>query len=137
MRLSKVWLWMVLAVMVLPPVAAPAAVDMKIARDLKLAAAPLDVAVAPDGRNIYVLTASGEVLVFDAQGNQEDVIAVGKDIKAIAIGAGGDTLVLVSPDQQRVRLADLEFIHAINTAGSPFKGKAEAPVVVAVFSDFQ
>lgn len=135
--LRNILLWFTLLGLILLPVLAGAAVDIEIIKNLALAEEPLDAVVAPTGRHIFVLTRSGEVIVFNAQGKQTDVIPVGKDIKAIRVGPGNDSLLLISPDQRQVRLALVNFTYAINTVGSPFKGNPDAPVAVVVFSDFQ
>lgn len=123
--------------LILSPVLAGATVDMEIIQRLALGEEPLDAVAAPTGRHTFVLTRSGEVIIFNSQGKQTDVIPVGKDIKAIRIGPGKDSLLLISPDKRQVRVALVNFIHTINTVGNPFKGNPDAPVAVVVFSDFQ
>jgi len=130
-------LWFILIGLILSQIPADAAVDMEIIDSLALQAKPLDAVIAPDGQHIYVLTDSGEVIIFDAQGKQTDLIAVGKDIKAIRIGPANDSILLIAPDKRQVRLALVNFIYTINTAGNPYKGSPGAPVEVVVFSDFQ
>jgi hypothetical protein len=133
----NIMLWFTLLGLVLSPALATAAVDMEIIQSLALSEEPLDAIIAPTGRYIFVLTRSGEVIIFNAQGKQTDVIPVGKDIKAIRVGPGDDSILLISPEKREVRLAQVDFIHTINTAGNPYKGDRTAPVAVVVFSDFQ
>ena len=136
MRRNRV-LWLILCGLILSPVSAAAGVEMEIINSLTLQHEPLDAVMGPDGRHVFVLTRSGEVVIFDDQGRQTEVIPVGPDIKAIRVGPGDDSILLIAPDQRQVRLALVNFIRAINTAGSPYKGSPQAPVAVVVFSDFQ
>ena len=53
------------------------------------------------------------------------------------LGPGGETLILRSGKNKTVELVTLDFIQKINITGSPFKGPQDAPVVIAVFDDFQ
>lgn len=45
--------------------------------------------------------------------------------------------ILSSRTGSTVQLITLDFIQNINVTGSPFKGPADAPIAIAVFSDFQ
>jgi hypothetical protein len=53
------------------------------------------------------------------------------------MGPGGDSLILNSNKNKTVQIIVLDFIQNINIFGSPYKGSDDAPVVVAVFDDFQ
>jgi hypothetical protein len=114
-----------------------AAVDWEIARTVKLEAEPNDVVVSPDGRRTFVLTAAGDVLIYSAQGVLEEQIHVGTGFDTIASSTAGDRLVLSSRSRSAIQFVALDFVREINTVGAPYKGPADAPVTVAVFSDFQ
>jgi hypothetical protein len=62
---------------------------------------------------------------------------VGADVDKIRLGPQGDVLIANSRTNKTVQFFDIDFIQQINIAGSPFKGPADAPVVIAVFDDFQ
>jgi DNA-binding beta-propeller fold protein YncE len=104
---------------------------------LQLDATPIDVALTPDGRKIYILTEQGEILIYSSSTKPEAKIDVGKHVDQIKLGPKGDTLILSSGKKKTVQVITIDFIQTINTSGSPFKGPAEAPVVIAVFDDFQ
>ena len=112
-------------------------VEWNILKTLKLDATPLDVAITPDGRRIYVLTDQGEILVYSSTQIIEGRIEVGKHVDHLKLGPRGDTLILTSGRKKTVQIATVDFIKRINTTGAPFKGGADAPVVIAVFDDFQ
>jgi hypothetical protein len=97
----------------------------------------LDVAVSPDGEKLYILTDNGNILIYSAKGKLTDTLKVDKDINAIRVSRTGDVLFLSSQKSKQVQVVLLDFIQNIDISGSPFKGPDNAPVVIAVFSDFQ
>jgi len=46
-------------------------------------------------------------------------------------------LLLKSRGNQTIEILVIDFIQKINISSSPFKGPTDAPVMIAVFSDFQ
>jgi len=64
-------------------------------------------------------------------------IPIGEHIDQINVGPRDDVLLLKSRQNKTVQILTVDFIKEINTIGSPFKGPADAPVVIAVFSEFQ
>lgn len=104
---------------------------------LTLGSAPRDMAVSSDGEWIFVLTASGEVAVFNSQGKKMDTLTVGSGVDGIETGPRPDILLLRSAGAKTVRVLSVEPVREIDTTGSPFKGPADAPVEIVVFSEFQ
>ena len=119
------------------PFQAGAKVEWRIENTLKTGQPPLDVAVSQDGKSIFVLTADGSILIYGSDGQLEDTIKVGAHIDQIRVGPGGEQLYATSRQNQTVEVIKLNFIRKINVTGSPSKGRTDAPVIVAVFSDFQ
>jgi DNA-binding beta-propeller fold protein YncE len=112
-------------------------VEWNILKTLQLDATPIDVAITPDGRRIYVLTEQGEIIVYSSTQNVEGKIEVGQHVDQLKLGPRGETLILTSGENKMVQIITLDFIQKINTAGAPFKGAEDAAVVIAVFDDFQ
>jgi DNA-binding beta-propeller fold protein YncE len=112
-------------------------VEMNVYKTLQLEETPIDVAVSPDGRRIFVLTDRGEVVVYSSAAKIEAKIDVGQHVDQIKLGPRGDTLILKSGKNKTVQIVSVDFVQKINTSGSPFKGPENAPVVIAVFDDFQ
>ncbi len=98
---------------------------------------PRDAAISINGRWIFVLSDEGEVLIYSSDGNLKDSIAVGRSIDGIKAGPREDILLLTSHKDATVKIIALDFIQDINVSGSPFKGPADASVVIASFTDFQ
>jgi hypothetical protein len=95
---------------------------------------PLDVAVSP--KWLFVLTDQGQVLIYAPNGQLMGKIPVGKTVDRIGTAMRDDVLFLSSSNDKTIKLLSLNFIQKISTLG-PFKGAVNAPVVIAVFSDFQ
>jgi protein-disulfide isomerase len=115
-----------------------AEVEMTIARTLTLEETPIDTALSASGRWIFVLTDNGKVLVYTPDGKLSDTIPVDKSIDSIRPappGAREEILFLVSSKKKTVQIAVLRF--EIDTTGAPFKGAADAPVAIVLFTDFQ
>ncbi|MGD8993359.1 MAG: hypothetical protein PVI00_18010 [Desulfobacterales bacterium] len=134
--------WILVLVFIIVPVAFAGAsasdkLEWEVYQTLKLDASPIDVAATRDGRRIFILTDQGEILVYSSTQKPDARMNVGQHVDRIKLGPRGDTLILSSSKNKSVQMVTIEFIQTINTAGSPFKGKADAPVVIAVFDDFQ
>ena len=116
---------------------AQGAVDLQTIREFTLPAKPVDVALSPDGRLTFVLADNGNILVYAVDSGLKDTITVGPGIDRIAVADEGRTLVLTNTKTKQVRQVSVAFQATIDTTNSPFKGKKDAPIVIAVFSDFQ
>ena len=114
-----------------------AAVEITPQKTLKTDGVPVDIAVSQDGNLTFVLTDNGNVLIYDRTGNLTDTVKIGPHIDQIEIGPRGERLFVTSRKNKTVEIITLDFIHEINTLGSPTKGPPEAPMVITVFSDFQ
>ena len=116
---------------------AAASVEWDVEKTLQLESEPIDVAVSPDGRRIFVLNDQGQILIYSSAGSFLDKIDVGTHFDHITVSPRGDQLILNSRKKKSVQVITLDFIQDINVSGSPFKGSENAPVVVAIFDDFE
>jgi protein-disulfide isomerase len=120
------------------PAAAPAAVlDWNVIKTLKIKDDPIDLAFSTSRNQIYVLTTAGEILVYDADGSLVESIAVGNGFDQMRHIQGSDILFLTSRKDKTVKIIELEYVQEIDLSGSPSKGPEDAPVKIAVFTDFQ
>lgn len=114
-----------------------AEVEWQIINTLNIDGTPLDVAVSPDGRIIYVLTEDGNIHIYSASGAIQDTVVVGPQIDRIKLGPKGEHLIVSSRKNKTLQIISLNFVHNISSSGSPTKGAKDAAVVISVFSDFQ
>ena len=112
-------------------------VEWDVKKTLKLESPPVDLAASLNGKYIYVLTDQGSILIYSVEGKLEDRISVGRKVDGIRVGPWEDVILLSSKKNNQVQILLLEFIKDIDLSNSPFKGPADAPVQIAVFSDFQ
>lgn len=120
-----------------PPLIVHAEVESSIISTLNLDQKPLDVASTPDGKWVYILTA-GQVQVYSLTSKSiEGRISVDNGTDKIAVSPLGDQLFLTNERTKTLSIVKVGFIRNIDVKGSPFKGPAGAPVVIAVFEDFQ
>jgi hypothetical protein len=134
-KLAKFMIVLVLFVTIGPLSFAEVAWDIQ--STLKFDATPLDIALSPDGKSVFVLTDGGDILIYDSKGTLKDKIAVGLHVDQIRIGPRGDRLFATSRQNKTVEVITLDFIKSINITGSPFKGARNAPIVIVEFSEFQ
>ncbi|MBW2709670.1 MAG: hypothetical protein JRD04_10435 [Deltaproteobacteria bacterium] len=131
-------LFLFIGIMFFAMVSTPfAGVKMDLQHKLTLDNPPLDVVATPNGKYIFVLTNKGNISVFDQNGVLQNKIHVGDQVDQIKMDPQGRRLFITSRSEKTIRVIALDFFVEINTAGSPFKGPRNAPVVFAVFSDFQ
>ena len=114
-----------------------ATLEWEILRTLKLDSPPLDMAIAPDGKSVFILTDKGDIQIYDLDGRLKDKIEIREPVDQIKVGPGGDQLFVTDRQNKTVKVIKLDFIRQITINGSPFKGPEDAPVVIADFSDFE
>jgi len=116
---------------------ASADVGWKVTQEIKTDSQPMDMAVSPDGQTTVVLTKDAKVNLYAADGALKGTIPVDKNVSRISLSVDGRLLTLMNSDNSQIQHIVLSFQFAIDTTGAPAKGKEDAPVVIAVFSDFQ
>lgn len=114
-----------------------AAVESDILLTLQSSGKPVDTAISADGKLFFVLTAQQKVEIYEVNGQLKDTLQLEGPADRLVVSGEGDTLFLTDSGSGAIRMVNLSFVQEIQVAGSPFKGPAQAPVVLAIFSDFQ
>lgn len=114
-----------------------AEVAWEIQESLNLKKTPRDMKISMNGEWIYLLTDSGDLMIYKSSGQLEGEIEVGKQFDQIEPTPDEETLYLKSSKKRIVSRLNLNFVRNINIIGSPFKGLADAPVVLVNYTDFQ
>ncbi len=112
-------------------------VETTVRASWKLDAKPLDIVHTLDNRRVYILGNDSRVHVYSADGVKQGAIPVAKGVTAIDIAPRGEMLYLIDSEQNTFTSVSVSFSVNIDITGAPFLGEANAPVVLAVFSDFQ
>lgn len=119
------------------PLSAQAEVEWQVQHTIKLERTPVDTVMSDSGAYIFVLTDDGIVQVYDKAGDLRGQIDAGMNVDGIACGPKENILLLSSKKDKKIHTIFVDFIQDINIEGSPFKGNADAPVVIVEFSDYQ
>lgn len=114
-----------------------AGVEWNVQSTLNIEQNPLDVAASADGKWVYILT-PGEVLLYSpVKKVVVDKIPVDPGADSITVSPKGDKLFVASVKEKTLSVINVKMLYQIDVKGSPFLGSANAPVVIAVFEDFQ
>lgn len=116
---------------------AHAEIDWDILRTLEIGDSPVDIALSPNGSRIFVLTKNSQLQVYDIEGRLMGQMPVGPDVNQINTIQREDIVFLSSSKGKTIQVVMVDLIRQINVSGSPYLGAAEAPITVAVFSDFE
>lgn len=116
---------------------ASAELEWTFRKKVPLTSAPLDNAISADGQSLYILSA-GEIMVYSLTENKTiNTIPIESEYDSIAVSPQGNSLIVTSSAGKSLKIIDLEFVYNIDISGLPLKGPADAPVTIAVFSDYQ
>ncbi|MGA8019075.1 MAG: hypothetical protein WCA42_09435 [Desulfobacterales bacterium] len=114
-----------------------AALDWNVIQTFNLKDPPLDVAFSTSRNKVFILTGEGQIQVYEPNGTLDETMDVGKGFDRLWHIQGSDVVLLSSREKKTVQIIELNFVEQIDISGSPFRGPENAPVVVAVFSDFE
>lgn len=136
MRKSTKQLLLTLSAITLLASAADASIEWSLKRELNLEVSPLDIAASPDGKLAYLLV-PGKILVYSLSENKIiDFMPVDRLADKLTLGKD-NSFVVASASGKFLKVYQAEIRHKIDIAGLPFKGPEKAPVVIAVYSDYQ
>jgi hypothetical protein len=115
----------------------PATVEWTISEELDLKAPSVDMCASTDGKWLYILSA-GEVAVYSfADKEIVNRIAVDKAFDRMIYIKEKNSLVVSSRSDNTVQIIQLEEVYQFDTSELPYQGSKGAPVIIAVFSDYQ
>ena len=121
--------------LLLAPIAG-ADVELTAMRNMQLDSKPLDIATTVDGKLVYVLM-PGTIQVYNVLSNSVTrTIPVDGKFDRITVSLG-NTMVLSSSTDNTLQVLKVDLIQNIDISGRPYKGPAQAPVVIAIFDDYQ
>ena len=98
---------------------------------------PLDIAQSLDNKKVFILGADSKVYIFTPDGKKMGELPVDANTTAIDIAPRGEMLYLINGKSNSYTSIDISFNQKIDITGAPVQGKADAPVTMVVFSDFE
>lgn len=98
---------------------------------------PVDMVQSADGNTLFFLTENNRVLIYSSEGTLKGTIPVDKGVTRIDTDIRGENILLMDDENNTFTSISFDFIKDIDVTGSPYKGADNAPVVVAVFTNFQ
>ena len=128
---------LIMFVCLICPWSASAEVDWQVQQTINLEKKPIDVALSARGSYLFILTDDGVVHVYDKTGNFKGLIEAGKNVDGITCGPNENLLILKNKKKREIRTIIVEYIQNIDIEGSPYRGNADASVVIVVFTDYQ
>jgi len=112
-------------------------IDWSRVQQFELGVTPLDTAVSDDGRMVFVLTA-GEIVVYAPNENRIiQRIPLDQQFDKIEFAARENLLVLTSSTRNAIQMIRVDQVYPIDISQLAFMGPENAPVVIAVFDDYQ
>ena len=112
-------------------------IEIEAKKQLDLEEKPIDIAASVDGEKLFILL-EGKVLIYSiVQGEILDSIPVAREFDRLSVPGKDNVIVLSSSSGKRVEIIRYKTLHKIDISGLPFKGTENAPVTIAVFSDYQ
>jgi len=123
----------------LPGIVQPchAGVEWSLKRQLPVDSAPVTITLSPDGKWMFVLT-SVEVIIYETKSDKVlNRIPLDKAYDSMTYSAADNTLFLSSRSDKAIKLIGIETVYQFSFTGLPFTGPGDAPVTIAVFSDYQ
>jgi hypothetical protein len=132
----------ILSSLVLPLMTTPfhsqaSTVDTTVISNWQIDVKPVDMVHTLDNKKVFILGEDSKVHIYAADGKKQGSIKVDKGVSAIDIAPRGELLYLANGNTKTFTSLAVSFTTPIDVTGSPFLGNANAPVVIALFSDFQ
>jgi hypothetical protein len=112
-------------------------VEWNLQQNWPTAVKTLDMVHSLDGKMVYILSDKMTVEVFNNQGQLQGSIPVEEGVSAIDIAPQGEMLYLINNKTQTFSAVSVSFVMQVDITGSPFRGPADAPVTIALFTDFE
>jgi len=114
-----------------------AKVEWNTLNDVDLQEMPLDIAVSRDGMTAFILCEKSIKLYSIREGKVTDTIPISASFSQIALSPDGQTLLLTDTKKKQLSVIRVTPVYDFEIGQSPVMGKADAPVSIFAFMDYQ
>ncbi|MCD4723047.1 MAG: hypothetical protein K8S13_24785 [Desulfobacula sp.] len=114
-----------------------AKIEWNILNSIDLDEKPIDVTISKDGATIYILCEKSIKVHSKSENKITEIIPLTDTFSQIVVSPDGEKLFLTDAENNRISIIQIVKIFNIQTGRSPVIGKADAPVTIVVFSDYQ
>jgi len=114
-----------------------AGVEWNTLNDVDLQETPLDIAVSRDGMTAFILCEKSIKLYSIREGKVTDTIPITASFSQIALSPDGQTLLLTDTKNKQLSVIRVTPVYDMKIGQSPVMGKADAPVSIFAFMDYQ
>jgi DNA-binding beta-propeller fold protein YncE len=119
------------------PTTVLAKIEWKVLDSIPLEDKPLDITISRDGATAYILCKK-KILLYSTQENKvTDAIPITGSFSQIAISTDGERLLLTNTKKKQISIIQISKVYDIEVGQSPIIGKANAPINVFLFFDYQ
>ncbi len=116
---------------------AHAKVEWGVVLDIPLEDTPLDIAMSRDGATAYILCEQSIVIYSTREQQVTDTLQVTDGFSQLVLSPDEQFLFLTNPAKKQVSIVQLSEVFQLEIGNSPVIGKADAPINIFVFFDFQ
>jgi protein-disulfide isomerase len=102
-----------------------------------LPAAPVDIAQSVSDGRLFVLLEGGDVQIFAANGQKQELFNVGAGITSLEVSPDGQRLYLGHSKGKELQFVEISVVQQLPVNNSAVKGAKNAPVTITLFDDFQ
>jgi DNA-binding beta-propeller fold protein YncE len=114
-----------------------AEIEWSIVDRIALEDSPLDIAISRDGETVYILCEKNILIYSPRQNKVTDTIPLTGKFSQIALAPEEGLLLLTDAKEKQVSIIQISQVYDIEIGQSPIIGKADAPVNVFAFVDYQ
>lgn len=114
-----------------------AKIEWEVLKDITFEEQPIDMAISKDNATIYILSDKNILIYSVDEKKVTDTIPLSAQFSRIAISSDGERIFLTDPKSKKLSIIQISTVYDIEAGQSPVIGKADAPVSVFAFLDFQ
>ncbi len=114
-----------------------AELEKNLVKSHALSKQPLAVAQSVSDGRLFVLLEGGEVQIFSAAGQAQELFKVDAGVTSLDVSPDGQMLYLGNSSSNELQILALSYVQQLPVGPSAVKGDVNAPVTITLFDDFQ